>query len=205
MRGGEQGGFAGGGGEIPGAAGKFSEAEVENFRGAAMDQENIGGLDVAVDDSFGVSGIEAVGDLNAEIQKFADGELFFADASLQGLAFEQFHGDERAALEFADIVDGADVGMIERGGGAGLAAETFDSLGVMGDIIRQKFESDVAAEAGVGSFVNDAHAAAAEFFEDVVMGNGTTNDESRVRHLLGEFTAAEGRRQSCDAVLVGFS
>ena len=38
------------------------------------------------------------------------------DAMLQGLAVEELHGDEGLAVGLTDIVDGADIGMIERGG-----------------------------------------------------------------------------------------
>ena len=36
---------------------------------------------------------------------------------------------------FADIVNGADVGVIERGGGLGFAAEAREGLGIFGDVI----------------------------------------------------------------------
>ena len=37
---------------------------------------------------------------------------------------------------FADVVDGADVGMIERGGGLGFALEALESLRIVGDVRR---------------------------------------------------------------------
>ena len=46
---------------------EFGETEVENFSGAAGGDKNVGGLDIAVDDSFGVRGIESVGNLNADV------------------------------------------------------------------------------------------------------------------------------------------
>ncbi len=81
---------------------------------AALDEKNICGLDVAVNDSLGVSRIEPVGDLNTDLQKFRDVDGLAGDTVLESLAFEQLHGDERAAFEFADIVNRADVGMIQR-------------------------------------------------------------------------------------------
>ena len=46
----------------------LGEAKVENFRLAALGDENVGGLDVAMDDAFGVCGVERVGDLDADFE-----------------------------------------------------------------------------------------------------------------------------------------
>ena len=48
----------------PGGACDFGETEVENFGVAAVGDENVGGLDVAVDDSLAVGGFEGVGDFD---------------------------------------------------------------------------------------------------------------------------------------------
>ena len=117
-----------------------------------------------------------VGDLNAEVEKFRDGDGLAGDAMLEGLAFEQFHGDEGAAFEFVDVVNGADVGMVQEGGGAGFAAESFDGLWVMGDVVGKKFEGDVAAETGVFGLVDHTHPSAAEFFLDGIVGDGAAGE-----------------------------
>ena len=71
-----------------------------------------------------------------------------ANAVLEGLALEQFHGDKRAAFEFSNIVNGADVGMIERGCGARFAAESLDGLRVLGNVVGKEFQRNVAAQGG---------------------------------------------------------
>jgi len=48
----------------------------------------------------------------------------------QRLAFQQLHSYKRLALELINIVDGADVRMIERRRRAGLALEAFQGHGV---------------------------------------------------------------------------
>ena len=156
------------------AAAEFGQAEIENFCRAAIDQKNVGGLDVAMNDAFDVGGFEAVGDLNADLQKFRSGDGLPGDAVLESLALEKFHGDEGTAFEFADVVNGADVRVIEGGSGAGFAAEAFDGLRITGDVVGEKFQGDVAAEAVVFGFVDDAHSAATQFFQDGVVGNGAT-------------------------------
>ncbi len=46
---------------------ELGEAKIENFDGATLGNENVGGLDVAVDDAFFVGGVEGVGELNAHV------------------------------------------------------------------------------------------------------------------------------------------
>ena len=66
---------------------------------------------------------------------------------LEGEAVEIFHGDEGFGRRiFADFVDGADVGMVQGGGGAGFAAKAFEGLRVARNVIGQEFEGDEAAE-----------------------------------------------------------
>jgi len=82
----------------------------------------------------------------------------------------------------ADLVNGADVGVIQRGSGAGLALETFESLRIGGQRVRQEFERDAAAEIEIFGFIDDAHAASAEFREDAVMGDGAADQRGGIRH-----------------------
>ncbi len=104
------------------------------------------------------------------------------DLVLEGLAVEQLHHDVRTAVFFADVVDRADVGMIQRGRGLRLAPEAFERLRVAGQIFRKEFQGDEAAEIGVFRFVNHAHAAATEFFDHAVARNHSADDGLRVRH-----------------------
>ena len=123
--------------DAPGAgafvAAKFGEAEVENFYLAGLGDENVFGLEVAVDDAAIVSGGEAVGELHGEFDGFADGKAGGGDAFAQGFAFEEFGDDEVDAAGFADVEDGDDVGMIERGDGAGFLFEAAQAVGVVGE------------------------------------------------------------------------
>ena len=50
------------------------------------------------------------------------------------------------AVLIVDFVDGADVGVIEGGGGSGFAFEAVEGLRVFGEFVGEKFEGDEAAE-----------------------------------------------------------
>ena len=61
-------------------------------------------------------------------------------------AFEKFHDDEGRPSVLADVVNGADVGMVQSRGGAGFPAETFEGLRIVRDIVGQELQRDEAAE-----------------------------------------------------------
>ena len=73
---------------------------------------------------------------------------------------------------------GADVGVIEGGGGAGLARKAFPQQRFVAPLLGQELERHIAVEPGVPGPVDEPHAAAAEPFDDLVMGNRTSDHES---------------------------
>ena len=85
---------------------------------------------------------------------------------------KKLHHDEGLALVFADVVDGADVGMIECRCCSGLPLETIQCLFVLGELLRQKLQGHIAAQPGVLGLVDHAHPSATEFLQDLVVGNG---------------------------------
>ncbi len=85
---------------------------------------------------------------------------------------EEFHDEICAPVFLANIVNRADVGMVERGCGLGLAAETIERLTILLQLLGKKLQRDEAAKPRVFGFINHAHAAAAKLFEDSVMGDG---------------------------------
>ena len=70
---------------------------------------------------------------------------------------------------FADVVNRADVGMIQCRRRLRLALEARQSLGVLSNFIRQELQGDKALETGVFGLVDDAHPTTTEFFENAVM------------------------------------
>ena len=71
-----------------------------------------------------------------------------------------------------DAVDGADIGMVQRGQHLGLPLKAPHPLPVGGELFGQDLERDLAAELGVCGAVDLAHPAGAKFAGDAVMGNG---------------------------------
>lgn len=143
---------------------------------SALGDKNVGGLNVAVDDSFGVRGIQSVRNLNPQLQNLLKRQRLAGNAMLQGDTVQILHGDKRLPVLFANLVDGANVGVIQCGCGLSFAFETSESLRVVGNFLWQEFQRHEAMKPGVFCFVDDAHAAAAEFSDDAVVRNRTPDN-----------------------------
>ena len=125
-----------------------------------------------MNDAFGMRGVEAFRDLDGQIQ---DGLHFHgvgADAMFQRHAVQIFHDDEGLAVLFADFVNGANVGVIQSRSGFRFAAETFERLTIARDVIGKELKCHETVQAGVLSFVDHTHPAAAQFLDDAIMREG---------------------------------
>src|SRR2546425_6290045 len=85
---------------------------------APVSHENVRRLDVAVHDALSMSGVEGVSHFNAKPQQFFEFHRSLANHVLQRLPRKALHNDEEAVLVLANLVDGANVGMIQSRGGA---------------------------------------------------------------------------------------
>jgi hypothetical protein len=165
---------------------ELREAEVEHLCVSAARDEDVGGLDVAVDDAFCVRCVERVGDFDSELDEQIKRERPAINLMLQSLAFEELHREKGPAIVLADLVDRANVRMVQRGGSAGFALKSFECLRIARGLFRQKLQRDVAAKSEILGFIYDAHPAAAELFEDAVMRDGLS-DHSELNALGEEY------------------
>jgi hypothetical protein len=104
------------------------------------------------------------------------------DRVLQSFAYQEFHGDEGSPIFLADVVNGADMCMVQGGGGLRFALEAREGLVIFGDIIGEEFEGDVAVEANVFGLVDNAHTSTTELLENAVVGDCLANERVGVRH-----------------------
>ena len=107
--------------------------------------------------------VEGIRDLHPEIEDLFDRQRLAMNVLPQRLAVDELHGDEWRVVLLADVVDGADAGMIERGRRERFSAKAFQRLRVLRHAVRQKFQGDRAVEPRVDRFVDDTHSASTEF------------------------------------------
>ena len=139
-------------------AGRPRDAEVGELGAALRVEEDVRGLQVAVDDPVRVRMGEAGGDLGREPLRLEVGQRpTAAEALLERAAAEVFEDEVRPALGLADVVDPGDVRMGQRGDRAGLPDEP-RRVGVA----REELERHEAPELAVLGQPDLGHAAAAE-------------------------------------------
>src|SRR6266550_2907000 len=95
---------------------------------------------------------------------------------LQRHAIEKLHGDEGLTVVFTNVVDCADVRMIQCRGSLCFALETGQCLSVSGNLLRQELQCDETMEPSVLSLIYNPHATAAQLLDYSIMGDGLADE-----------------------------
>ena len=108
----------------------------------------------------------------------------------QALSLDELHAEKRAALKFRDLEDRHDIGMVEVGGQLGLASKPLAFLGG-GHLARQDhLERDQPFQVLVSGLVDDAHAAAGDLLEHLVIADAAERRGSCPAGVFGAVPAA---------------
>src|SRR5271167_2661183 len=134
--------------------------------------KNIGGLDISVNDPLHVSSVQRVGYFNRQRQYQLGLQRTPCDAMLQRHSVQKLHGDEGLSALIINLVNGADVWMIQSGRSLRFALESGQSLRILGYFIGQEFQGDETMQLHVLGLVDDTHATAAELLDDAVVRDG---------------------------------
>jgi hypothetical protein len=119
--------------------------------------------------SLGVRGLERGSDLDRQTERLAGRQRAFG----QRLAIDQLHDD----VVGANIVDLADVGMVQSGDGLGFARKS------IAELVGRRLDRDIAIEARIPGAVDLAHTALAEQRKDLIW---TETVSCGKRHVLVE-------------------
>src|SRR5262249_155442 len=75
------------------------------------------------------------------------------------------------AFILVDVVDRADVGMVQSRGRARFTFESLESLCVASEFRRKKLQCDKATQTGILCFVDNTHSARAKLLNNAVLGD----------------------------------
>ena len=158
----------------------FGQTEVEQLQ-AVLGQHHVARLQVAMHHALPVRALQSVRHLDAVSQHLLEGQRPALHALRQRLAFQVFQHQVVDATLMADVVERADVGVLEGGDGARLALEALAELAARGEMLRQDLDGDLAVEPRVARAIHLAHAAGADGGKDLVRAEGGPGSDWHMR------------------------
>ena len=171
---------------------QLRQPEVEQFR-PGLRQHHVAGLQVAVDDPLSVRGRERVGDLRRHGERLVRRKAALLQPLSERLPRQMLHYEVGGFAMLTDVVECANVWVVQAGDGPGLAFEPGTAVGVAADLSRKYFDGDRAIEAGVAGLVDLAHAPGADSRLDLVGSEARSSDEAHGHGLRGALYAARSR------------
>ena len=141
--------------------GQLGETEIEDLQAAIVRDENIFRFQVAMDDAFVVRGSQTLRDLRRVFHSAPRGQRAIVHFDAKRMSFEKFGDEVRRAVVFANVMNGENVGMIQRSNRASFLLEAPQAVGIFRKCFREDFDGDVAAEARVLRAKHFAHSARA--------------------------------------------
>src|SRR2546427_1898680 len=103
-------------------------AEIEKLRLPAGGDEDIPGLDVAMDHPGGVRDIQRIGNGNRQLQQFGYRRRLSFETLRQRLPLEVFHDEINDLTLAAYIIESTDVRLIQGGQNPGFALQTLAQI-----------------------------------------------------------------------------
>jgi len=94
---------------------------------------------------------------------------------LQRLSFQQLHHNERLTFVFANVINRANVRMVESRGCSSFPLKALQGLTVFGKVLRQELEGHETAETGIFGLVHHTHPANAQLLNYAVVPESAAN------------------------------
>ena len=136
-------------------------------------QHDVLGLEIPVNDPFFMGSRQTVGNLHADLDRLFERNV--RTFRTQRLPFHKFHHDEHLRFVLFRAVDGADVRMIQRGGGFRLLDEAGLILLRGGEVGGKELERDMALQGCILGLVDNAHPPLSQFLYNLIMRDCGTN------------------------------
>ena len=146
---------------------ELREAEVEQLRAAGR-QHDVGGLQIAVNDSMTMGVVEGTGHLRGVRQRLGDRQWSSHEARRERLAFETLHDQKLGLLVATDIVKCADVRVRKGGYGHRFTREASAHSLIECASWWEDLDGDGAIEARVGGTEHLTHATSPEARVDAI-------------------------------------
>ena len=180
-------------GQLAVALDPLGQAEVGDVRLALLVDQDVGRLEVAVQDAPLVGVVHRLGRLGHQPRRGPRVVAVAVEPAGQAAAGDQLHAEVALAVVLADLVDRHDVGVVQRRDRLGLVLEP-PELGVAGQNAGpDHLQGDRAVQADLPRLVDDPHAATAQLAADLVVAEGSCADTVAGRPPGGIALASDRR------------
>ncbi len=143
------------------------EAEIENL-GPPLGEKDVGRLNIPVHDAGRVRDVQAIGQCGGNVEECSEINRTAKQPLLQRFAVQQLHDNERPTIRVTDVVDRADVGMLQSGHRSRFALRSLSRLRGISQMRGDNLDRDVASQARIAGLVNLTHGTGAERRDDLV-------------------------------------
>ncbi len=155
------------------------ETEVHDLDPSVRRHHDVVGFQIAVDDAGIVGGRESFGDLMGNLEQPLERHAPVIHFGAQRFSFDQLRYEVRGVAVRADVVDGDDVGMIERARGNGFFGEAALPIRVERRSFVEDLDCDEPVQARIPGPIDLAHASRPNRGDDLVRPEARRH----IRHL----------------------
>src|SRR5215469_2929673 len=99
---------------------------------------------------------------------------------LESSSIQELHGDKGQSILVTNVVNGADVGVVQGRSRLGLTLKAGQSLRVSGYFIGQELQRYETMQPSVLGFINDTHPAATKPFRNAVVRDGLADHQGQI-------------------------
>ena len=146
----------------------LGQAEIEDLHLAVCGDENIGRLEVAMNDPLRVRGGQPIRHRGSDLRRLSPRQRLAGQPLVKRFSAQQLRDDEGRTVDLSEIMNGQDVGVGESCYGSRFLFEAFERLGVFRKPIRNDLDGHLASQARVPSAIDLSHSARPEGSEDLI-------------------------------------
>ena len=105
-------------------------------------------------DALPVRLVQRIRDLDGHLQRLIERQRALLESLGERVALQVLHNQEVEPVLTPDVMERANVRVVQAGDGLRLALEPLLQVGVRGDVLRQYLDGDRAVQAGVAGLVD---------------------------------------------------
>ena len=147
-----------------------------------------------MDHALAMRSLQSFANLDGDAQQLRSGHGTLLDALGKGLALQVLHDEIIRAVLPSDIVERADIRMVEAGNCAGFALEALTNFGRISQMKRQYFQRNSAVEPCITRAVHFAHSTGTDRRDHFVGPEACSGSECHWRGLYASRVEQQGTK-----------